>query len=279
MDSSNIGNGPGQMAQPKLKEKGKLLTGNKDLSFEIQTLNVLGLKYPMGIDQLPIQSCGQDLAKSVEPGNELYPRDPTSREFEVISSGGAPWKRLGRVPGHDSMQLDRSEGCNGLESGNNSLLVKRQLTEDEKTKNNMDVGSDAKCVKRDDDRVVSNDFWNSDHRPIVVELWEEFDRDDNYRSMRSGLFHYETCWAVREDCRELVKPSWVVSGSEGVIGRIKSVVARCTKELASWNLKNCVSMTSAIAEQQKELHRASTFVSSGSWAEIRQIEANLDKLL
>ncbi|KAK3205548.1 hypothetical protein Dsin_019594 [Dipteronia sinensis] len=65
------------------------------------------------------------------------------------------------------------------------------------------------------------DYWKSDHRPLLVEVLAATERRCMEQKKRCR-FHFEACWADRQECRDLVANSWRVYGTamEGVVSTI-----------------------------------------------------------
>ncbi|KAK3182761.1 hypothetical protein Dsin_030047 [Dipteronia sinensis] len=52
------------------------------------------------------------------------------------------------------------------------------------------------------------EYWRSDHRPIVVDVLDA-DGVENRKRSRGGRFHFESCWADKAECRELIQSAWL----------------------------------------------------------------------
>ncbi|KAK4844056.1 hypothetical protein QYF36_015909 [Acer negundo] len=173
--------------------------------------------------------------------------DFASKNLGVSNQGGSRWKGVERVVGNAGEPLvcgsdqARSACWKSDDSGSSRNLGKRQYSSEEEAKGNSAMGSNAKRIKGDNGS-------------------EGLNCDDNHRGRGGRRFHFKSFWAYKVDCRELVKRCWSVSDGVGAMGRIKSTVTRCTKQLECWNVRNRVSLRAGITEQQNKLCKATASI-------------------
>ncbi|KAK3218118.1 hypothetical protein Dsin_012088 [Dipteronia sinensis] len=103
------------------------------------------------------------------------------------------------------------------------------------------------------------EFLRSNIMPIVVEVLDS-DGITVKRKCRGGRFHFENCWADREDCRDLIRCFWLPSRSGGAVDNVVSTIQKCTLQLLNWNTRKCVDMKKALVETQKELRHAMNLI-------------------
>lgn len=51
------------------------------------------------------------------------------------------------------------------------------------------------------------DFWNSDHKPILINVLSSVESGTGRRQRQNRRFHFKACWVNHEDCRRLVEKS------------------------------------------------------------------------
>ncbi|KAK2657968.1 hypothetical protein Ddye_011020 [Dipteronia dyeriana] len=123
------------------------------------------------------------------------------------------------------------------------------------------------------------DFWRSDHRPILVEILDSFERMTVVKRKGIQRFHVEACWVGREGCDRLVERCWNHSCASGELSRVVETIQNCKDHLMKWNRKHQNGLQKDLDKCREELHRVSENIQTDSWAEIRVLERRLDKLL
>ncbi|KAK3194034.1 hypothetical protein Dsin_025344, partial [Dipteronia sinensis] len=81
-------------------------------------------------------------------------------------------------------------------------------------------------------------FWGSDHRAILLGVLSGSNQNLQCAVRSRRRFHFEACWADREECLELVNWSWVNSYGVGVVSRVVAAISSCRNNLSKWNLRN-----------------------------------------
>ncbi|KAI9176589.1 hypothetical protein LWI28_004709 [Acer negundo] len=92
-------------------------------------------------------------------------------------------------------------------------------------------------------------------------------------------FHFESCWAEHEECKFVVRRSWVPSGGSGAMDRVANTISMCTQQLHRWNAMFRKSRQADIESLQKEIGAISSNIQPDSWNVIRRLESRLDCLL
>ncbi|KAF4387869.1 hypothetical protein F8388_005486 [Cannabis sativa] len=59
------------------------------------------------------------------------------------------------------------------------------------------------------------DWWESDHRPLIVDIPIRVDGNKCGKTKRKSRFHFEEAWCQEEECTEIVDSLWKESGSRG----------------------------------------------------------------
>ncbi|KAF4355150.1 hypothetical protein F8388_026075 [Cannabis sativa] len=73
------------------------------------------------------------------------------------------------------------------------------------------------------------DWWESDHKPLVVDMPLVNDENKEAKNTKKGRFHFEEAWCEEDQCKEIVEKNWrewdvVISGGDykrktGEVGR------------------------------------------------------------
>jgi hypothetical protein len=112
------------------------------------------------------------------------------------------------------------------------------------------VASDGWCEHFPDFRVINGDPYNSDHKPVIVEMEE----DSTWRGRRQGPrpFRFEAMWLAEENCSEVVRNAWereVKARGGEVADAIKGVAA----DLLGWNKNSFGKLEKELAATRKAL--------------------------
>lgn len=118
-----------------------------------------------------------------------------------------------------------------------------------------------------DFKVKHLDFWNFDHRPMLLEFQGEF-----LRYHGSKRFHFELC-------KELVDNAWKGVDESNAIWGIINRLSACSRVLGNWNKENREAMQLGIKKKQKELADIGNAPGQVDWRRLRDIERDLDGLL
>ncbi|KAK4858105.1 hypothetical protein QYF36_011142 [Acer negundo] len=66
-------------------------------------------------------------------------------------------------------------------------------------------------------------------------------------------FHFEACWADRDNCQALISKSWILSDREEAMGRVVGAISNCGQQPSIWNARNWTALRSDIKRVQDEL--------------------------
>ncbi|KAK2638243.1 hypothetical protein Ddye_026038 [Dipteronia dyeriana] len=116
------------------------------------------------------------------------------------------------------------------------------------------------------------ELWHSDHRALLFDLTSQVDGLRSKGCGRRKRFHFEACWAEKEECHKLIKRSWVASIGSDELSSTVSNSYNCVKVLNDWNRISRRNMVRDICIKQNELRVASSTIIDGSWNHIRILE-------
>ncbi|KAK2660522.1 hypothetical protein Ddye_007055 [Dipteronia dyeriana] len=124
-----------------------------------------------------------------------------------------------------------------------------------------------------------DDFWHSDHRPLLVEILDLEASRIKGVACRKKRFYFESYPANRDDYKLLVSQSWIHTADVCVMGRVEANISNCTHQLSKWNSRNKLGLQNDINKLQRELNLLNSSIQGGSWADIRRVERLLDNNL
>ncbi|KAF4383478.1 hypothetical protein G4B88_000178 [Cannabis sativa] len=81
------------------------------------------------------------------------------------------------------------------------------------------------------------DWWESDHRALVIDIPVRLDGDKCGKSKRKNRFHFEEAWCHEEECTEIVDKMWQEWQGRGRPVSFRCKVNKCGKALQDWNKK------------------------------------------
>ncbi|KAF4350615.1 hypothetical protein G4B88_000705 [Cannabis sativa] len=98
------------------------------------------------------------------------------------------------------------------------------------------------------------DWWESDHRALVVDMPIRIDGSKCGKTKRKSRFHFEEAWCQEEECTEIVDQLWKESSSRGRPYAFRCKINKCGKALHDWNKKKKKRLNSEIEQTKKALH-------------------------
>uniref|UniRef100_A0A803PV25 Reverse transcriptase domain-containing protein n=1 Tax=Cannabis sativa TaxID=3483 RepID=A0A803PV25_CANSA len=123
------------------------------------------------------------------------------------------------------------------------------------------------------------DWWESDHRALVVDIPVRLDGDKCGKAKRKSRFHFEEAWCQEEECTEIVDRLWSEENVSGRVGSFRCKINKCGKALQTWNRKKKSKLNSEVEKLKKALHELTMMQQPGVWETIQQMEAKLNGLL
>jgi hypothetical protein len=100
-------------------------------------------------------------------------------------------------------------------------------------------------------RVINGDPRHSDHRPLIVELNEQFFSLEN-RGGGEKCFHFEASWLQEEGCEHAVEEAWNRDFEEGAVG-VNEGLKKVSGSLATWDREVLGELKQRIKRVKKEL--------------------------
>ncbi|KAK2665976.1 hypothetical protein Ddye_004550 [Dipteronia dyeriana] len=103
------------------------------------------------------------------------------------------------------------------------------------------------------------------------------DRVDRFKGGRR--FHYDSCWAERPECAEMVQNIWFKTDGRNNMQRVVNRLSVCARHLKRWNGDNMRNLQKNILCKKKELACITGVGNSVDWDYSRRVERELDNLL
>ncbi|KAF4388079.1 hypothetical protein F8388_014762 [Cannabis sativa] len=98
------------------------------------------------------------------------------------------------------------------------------------------------------------DWWESNHRALVVDMPVRVDGAKCGKTKRKTRFHFEEAWCQEEECVEIVDRVWKDSSGRGRPALFRCKVNKCGKAFHGWNKKKKLGLNSEIEKTKKILH-------------------------
>lgn len=118
---------------------------------------------------------------------------------------------------------------------------------------------------------------SSDHRPILAE-WKEEPPDKRLQNHRRPK-RFEEVWTKYEECREIVRRTWVGTGREGR-RTLTEKMGECLSKLEQWSKgKYNGSIRGAIARKENEIQGILNQGNQSNDPEVGRLEKELEILL
>ncbi|KAF4346276.1 hypothetical protein G4B88_008657 [Cannabis sativa] len=100
--------------------------------------------------------------------------------------------------------------------------------------------------------VLVLDWWESDHRPLVVDMPIDLDRERCGQVKRKSRFHFEEAWCEEPECEEIVERVWNNEGVVNSTGGFRLKTRKVGAALHGWNKKK----KKALQEKTNKLKKA-----------------------
>ncbi|KAF4386209.1 hypothetical protein F8388_016461 [Cannabis sativa] len=98
------------------------------------------------------------------------------------------------------------------------------------------------------------DWWESDHRALVIDIPVRVDGDKCGKTKRKNRFHFEEAWCQEEECTEIIDNMWKERQGRGRPVSFRCKINKCGKALQDWNKKKKARLNNEIAKTKKMLH-------------------------
>ncbi|KAK2656458.1 hypothetical protein Ddye_009510 [Dipteronia dyeriana] len=116
-------------------------------------------------------------------------------------------------------------------------------------------------------------FWQSDHKPILMEIAQEL---NGWRRNQEGdgrCFYFEECWIDKQECQELVSRGWGETSNGGAVENVLEKIKSYTTHLDRWNKMSRRRLKEEIYSIKKELNSMSRYIVLGVWMKIQDLES------
>ncbi|KAF4391041.1 hypothetical protein F8388_024873 [Cannabis sativa] len=121
-------------------------------------------------------------------------------------------------------------------------------------------------------------WWESDHRPLLVDIPIRVDGNKCGKTKRKSRFHFEEAWCQEEECTEIVDSLWKESGSRGRPHAFRCKINKCGKALNDWNKKKKQRLTREIEQTKKALHELTMMQNPGGTTRASRVETPASSL-
>ncbi|XP_060960954.1 uncharacterized protein LOC133031469 [Cannabis sativa] len=118
-------------------------------------------------------------------------------------------------------------------------------------------------------------WWNSDHRPILLEA-NQGAKGSLFRRKSGSRFHYEHAWADNEECHKIINEVWRAKENGKPIDTLTHLISNCGRRLHEWN----ITQKNATFARSKELKGKIDWLSKSSnlmdWVARQKLEKDLN---
>uniref|UniRef100_A0A803P3X8 Reverse transcriptase domain-containing protein n=1 Tax=Cannabis sativa TaxID=3483 RepID=A0A803P3X8_CANSA len=151
-------------------------------------------------------------------------------------------------------------------------------------------GRQSKLVFEKLDRVLANPewftkfgdtsatllpWWNSDHRPLVLNGNignNQASKETRWRTR----FHYEQAWAAEEECGKIIESVWLDGSNWGDPHGLRSQINHCGEILKDWNKDKKAELRARTKKLKEELKVVSSSTDEKDWQHRRKVERDLN---
>ncbi|KAF4392103.1 hypothetical protein F8388_004432 [Cannabis sativa] len=95
------------------------------------------------------------------------------------------------------------------------------------------------------------DWWESDHRALVVDFPLAEEGHPDGRIKRVGRFHFEEAWCDDDECKAIIEDQWRDEGTSGSATSFRGKTIRVGRHLKLWNRKKRKESTSRCRDDPK----------------------------
>uniref|UniRef100_A0A803QJV0 Reverse transcriptase n=1 Tax=Cannabis sativa TaxID=3483 RepID=A0A803QJV0_CANSA len=93
------------------------------------------------------------------------------------------------------------------------------------------------------------DWWESDHRALVVDIPLTEEGQPGGRIKRVGRFHFEEVWCDDDECKAIIEDQWRDEDTSGSATSFRGKTIRVGRHLKLWNRKKQNESTSSITKE------------------------------
>ncbi|KAK2652653.1 hypothetical protein Ddye_012509 [Dipteronia dyeriana] len=123
------------------------------------------------------------------------------------------------------------------------------------------------------------DFWNSDHRPLVLECADKPTNDNSGRSKLGRVFFFKECWGDDIECKRIIEGIWnPPSAQENCLNDVLGKIKVCGGKLDIWNRNKRNEMRRNIKDKRLALSVANS-ANNVSWKQIAVLEKKINLAL
>uniref|UniRef100_A0A803QIL1 Reverse transcriptase domain-containing protein n=1 Tax=Cannabis sativa TaxID=3483 RepID=A0A803QIL1_CANSA len=80
-------------------------------------------------------------------------------------------------------------------------------------------------------------WWNSNHRPLLLHAQFEDNGEDFNKKKWGSRFYFEQAWADNEECHKIIEEVWGQNDTSNRIQNLTRLLANCGQKLKFWNKK------------------------------------------
>uniref|UniRef100_A0A803PQ16 DUF4283 domain-containing protein n=1 Tax=Cannabis sativa TaxID=3483 RepID=A0A803PQ16_CANSA len=124
-------------------------------------------------------------------------------------------------------------------------------------------------------KVTLLKWWNSDHRPMLLEAQQSGKRS-LFRRNWGSRFHYEHAWADNDECLKIINEVW----GDKVMGRpldnLNHLLSKCGRRLYEWNIKQKKANFARSKELKEKIDWLSKSPNMMDWIARQKLEKDLN---
>lgn len=125
-------------------------------------------------------------------------------------------------------------------------------------------------------RVVSLDFYHSDHRPLWLNLSRKIIYNRGRQCSPDTILRFENCWLQNEECSNVVNYGW---GVRDPAISLSDRILSCERALMDWDQGKFKKIPNLLKSKRKQLSKLRI---SSNWNlhgdHIRELKADVEKL-
>uniref|UniRef100_A0A803P3V6 Reverse transcriptase n=1 Tax=Cannabis sativa TaxID=3483 RepID=A0A803P3V6_CANSA len=124
-------------------------------------------------------------------------------------------------------------------------------------------------------KVTLLPWWNSDHRPLMINIIKDQQHSNKEPKWRSR-FHYEQAWAEDEECSKIVESTWLDVSFWGSATGLRGRLNQCGEKLNEWNKDKKTELRAKTKKLKEDLKKLSSSDGEIDWENKRRIEKELN---
>ncbi|POO04030.1 Endonuclease/exonuclease/phosphatase [Trema orientale] len=125
------------------------------------------------------------------------------------------------------------------------------------------------------------DFYNSDHRALLVSIYDNMDAQVSYVKRRCSRFRFKALWLEEKESYEIIKNAWKDIGSESAMTMVLKNISACSESLTKWSQNKFGCLKTEVYKAQKRVQKLNKEddTSTEHYSILLQQETILDELL